>query len=176
MVNADFLNDGSLASPLMELDDKTGPKRFFNRELSWLAFNRRVLEVAEDDQIPLLERVRMLSISAKNLDEFLVVRVAGLERLKRAGNHNPTLDGRTPEQQLDQMAVVIDAMMQSQQTCWTTLQTAMAEAGISRVQPADLSDTERAWLEQKYLDNVLPLLRPVRIDPNHPSRSFPMPR
>ncbi len=168
MVNADFLNDSTPLSPLMDLENKTGPERFFNRELSWLAFNRRVLKIAEDDQIPLLERVRMLSISAKNLDEFFVVRVAGLERLERAGDHNPTLDGRTPEQQLAGMAVVIDAMMQHQQNCWATLETAMAKAGITRARPADLTDAERDWLEKKYLDNVLPLLRPVRIDPNHP--------
>ncbi len=168
MVNADFFNDKSLAPPLATLDEKTGPDRFFNRELSWLAFNARVLGVAEDDQIPLLERVRMLSISAKNLDEFFVVRVAGFERLVHSGDHNPTLDGRTPEHQLGEMSDVINAMMQRQQSCWDMLETAMAAAGVARARPTDLSDAERDWLEQKYLDNVLPLLRPVRIDPNHP--------
>jgi polyphosphate kinase len=168
MVNADFLNDASQNAPEKILENKAGPERFFNRELSWLAFNTRVLEVAEDDKIPLFERLRMLSISAKNLDEFFVVRVAGLERLVRFDDHKRTLDGRTPEQQLAEMADVIDAMMHSQQACWETLEAAMSENGIKRVMPADLSDAERDWLEGKYLDSVLPLLRPMRIDANHP--------
>ena len=168
MVNADFLNNTALTVPLLSLGDNDGPKRFFNRELSWLAFNMRVLEVAEDDRIPLFERLRMLSISAKNLDEFFVVRVAGLERLVRSGNFKCTLDGRTPEQQLTEMGDVIDAMMQRQQTCWNVLEAAMKVSGIERVMPAELSEAECDWLERKYLDGILPLLRPMRVGVKNP--------
>ncbi|MEK6204944.1 MAG: RNA degradosome polyphosphate kinase, partial [Amylibacter sp.] len=103
MVDADYLKKTSVPAPFLDLEYCDGPDRFFNRELSWLAFNARVLEVSENDQIPVLERLRMLSISAKNLDEFFVVRVAGLERLISSENFNPTLDGRTPEKQLVEM-------------------------------------------------------------------------
>ncbi len=168
MINADFLNSQNGLLTLADLEDNAGAERFFNRELSWLAFNTRVLEVAEDDKIPLLERLRMLSISAKNLDEFFVVRIAGLERLVRSENFERTLDGRTAEQQLLEIATVIDAMMLRQQTCWRDLETRMASNGIERVMPADLSEAERDWLEKKYLDSVLPLLRPMRVDANHP--------
>ncbi|MBE9477567.1 MAG: RNA degradosome polyphosphate kinase [Proteobacteria bacterium] len=168
MINADFLNSQNGSLTLADLEDNAGAERFFNRELSWLAFNTRVLEVAEDDKIPLLERLRMLSISAKNLDEFFVVRIAGLERLVRSENFERTLDGRTAEQQLLEIATVIDAMMLRQQTCWRDLETRMASNGIERVMPADLSEAERDWLEKKYLDSVLPLLRPMRVDANHP--------
>jgi len=168
MVNTDFLNDISQAVPFPSLENNDGSERFFNRELSWLEFNTRVLEVAEDIKVPLFERLRMLAISAKNLDEFFVVRVAGLERLVRAENFERTLDGRTAEQQVVEMSVAIDAMMQRQQTCWSTLSTTMAENCIERVMPDDLSDEERDWLEQKYLDSVLPLLRPMRVDAKHP--------
>jgi len=168
MVNADFLNNTSLAAPMLRLENNTGPERFFNRELSWLAFNARVLEVAEDDRFPLLERLRMLSISAKNLDEYFVVRVAGLERLVRNENFKCTLDGRTSEQQLVEMGNVIDAMMHRQQACWSVLEAAMAAKGIERVMPDELSEAERDWLERKYLDGILPLLRPMRVGVNNP--------
>jgi polyphosphate kinase len=168
VINADFLNNTDGSEPLLNVESNDEPERFFNRELSWLAFNMRVLEVAEDDKIPLLERLRMLSISAKNLDEFLVVRVAGLERLVRSENFERTLDGRTAEQQLFEMADVIDAMMLRQQACWRDLETVMVTHGIERVMPTDLSEAERDWLEKKYLDSVLPLLRPMRVDANHP--------
>ncbi len=168
MVNADYLNKTSVSTPLLALEHCDGPDRFFNRELSWLAFNTRVLEVSENEQIPLLERLRMLSISAKNLDEFLIVRVAGLERLVSSENFNPTLDGRTPEQQLVEMASVIDVMVQQQQVCWRGLVKAMAAKGIERAKPDDLTQDERDWLEKKYLDSVLPLLRPMRVDVKNP--------
>ncbi len=168
MINTDFLNDAAQPPSLLELENIDGPERFFNRELSWLEFNKRVLEVAEDPKIPLFERLRMLTISAKNLDEFFVVRIAGIERLVRAENFERTLDGRTAEQQLAEMTVVIDTMMQRQQACWEILSDTMAKNSIERVMPADLSDAEYDWLEQKYLDSVLPLLRPMRVDAKHP--------
>jgi polyphosphate kinase len=168
MIDADFLNGDVGTTPFYELQDCEGPKRFFNRELSWLAFNTRVLEVAEDSKIPLFERLRMLSISAKNLDEFLVVRVAGLERLVRSENHKRTLDGRTPEQQLIEINGVIKAMMNRQQSCWIFLKNSLVAENITVVKPEDISDAERDWLEKKYLDGVLPLLQPMRINANHP--------
>ncbi len=167
-VNADFLNASVKPSPLLDLENNEGSSRFFNRELSWLAFNTRVLEVAESSNTPLFERLRMLAISAKNLDEFFVVRVAGLERLVRAENFERTLDGCTAEQQLAEMAGVIDAMMQRQQNCWVKLNAEMAKNDVTRVMPDDLTNAERDWIEKKYLDSVLPLLRPMRVGANHP--------
>jgi polyphosphate kinase len=168
MIDADFLNSNAHPATMFELEDCEGPERFFNRELSWLAFNTRVLEVAEDPKIPLFERLRMLSISAKNLDEFLVVRVAGLERLVRFENFKRTLDGRTPEQQLAEIKDVIHAMMRRQQSCWVFLKECMATENITVVKPEDITNAEREWLEKKYLDSVLPLLQPMRINANHP--------
>ena len=168
MVDADFLNKTSVSLSALNLGNCDGPDRFLNRELSWLTFNTRVLEVSEDDTMPLLERLRMLSISAKNLDEFFVVRVAGIERLVHSENFKRTLDGRTAEQQLVEFADVIDAMMQRQQTSWRDLEATLVANGIERVRPTDLSDAERDWLEKKYLDSFLPLLRPMRVDAKHP--------
>lgn len=169
MVNANFLNTpDAVADTDFQIEDIAGLSRFFNRELSWLGFNTRVLEVAEDPNFPLLERVRMLSISAKNLEEFFVVRVAGLERMVSDENFTRTIDGLTAEQQLVEINQVTDVMMQQQQSCWTDLEEKLIAANIHRVLPDDLSDEERIWLENKYLDNVLPLLRPMRVGANHP--------
>ncbi len=173
MTNADFLK--SPLPPAVEMPDLdlTGPGRFHNRELSWLGFNWRVLEEAENPRVPLLERLRFLSISANNLDEFYTVRVAGLRELARAGNTTPAQDGLTPAEQL----VLIDedarALMQSQQRVLIALKEQMEAAGISILTRADLTDADRKHLAGVFLHNVFPVLSPLAIDPAHPFPFIP---
>ncbi|QIE41907.1 RNA degradosome polyphosphate kinase [Meridianimarinicoccus aquatilis] len=149
------------------------PYRFFNRELSWLAFNWRVLEEAENPAVPLLERLRFVSISANNLDEFYTVRVAGLRELAREGNLTPASDGLTPAQQL----VLIDkdarALMQSQQRAFAALKHELDAAGIHIVGPRKLNRADKKYLEQVFLTQVFPVLSPLAIDPAHPFPFIP---
>src|SRR5215813_12807438 len=142
----------------LQTDDATagvasfGPSRFFNRELSWLHFNRRVLEEAENERHPLLERLRFLSISASNLDEFYMVRVAGLRGQVVAGIDTPSQDGLTPAEQLDRINRAVAELTAEQQENWVTLEALLAEAGIHVLHADQLTDEERAWLEEHFLD------------------------
>jgi len=151
---ADFL-DGPLTPPAALDIDLTSPARFVNRELSWLRFNWRVLEEAENPRVPLLERLRFLSISATNLDEFYTVRVAGLRELANEGANAPGLDGRTPSEQL----VLIDdnarKLMQRQQTIYTALQAEMLDNGIAILTSDDLSDDDKVFLDDLFLGFAL---------------------
>lgn len=173
MTSADFL-DTPLAPPmdLPDLDPK-GPGRFYNRELSWLGFNWRVVEEAENPRVPLLERLRFLSISAGNLEEFYTVRVAGLRELARAGNTTPAQDGLSPAEQL----VLIDEnarrLMQEQQRVLTGLKTEMEREGISILDREALTDRDRAHLVDIFLREVFPVLSPLAIDPAHPFPFIP---
>ncbi len=171
--DADFLNTPFPAPVALDEVDLSGPARFFNRELSWLAFNWRVLEEAENVQVPLLERVRFLSISAANLDEFYSVRVAGLRELKRNGVTRPAADGLSPAEQL----VLIDEnarrLMQRQQEVWDSLKALMKEAGIVLLTRADLDDGDHGHLAQLFLNQVFPVLTPLAIDPAHPFPFIP---
>jgi polyphosphate kinase len=172
MNTTNFL-EGAFPAPT-ELDiDLATPARFVNRELSWLGFNWRVLEEAENSRVPLLERLRFLSISAANLDEFFSVRVAGLRELANAGNATPGLDGLTPAEQL----VLIDAdarkLMARQQTVFTTLQAEMGTQNIRLLTRADLTKDEVNYLEDVFLEQVFPVLSPLAIDPAHPFPFIP---
>ncbi|SFD30160.1 polyphosphate kinase [Salipiger profundus] len=168
MTIADFLK-APLPAPADLPDlDPAGPDRFFNRELSWLGFNWRVLEEAENPNVPLLERLRFLSISATNLDEFYTVRVAGLRELAHAGNTNPAADGLTPAEQLVKINEDARALMAHQQKVLHQLEEQLAAAGIDIVLRDELTEADRAHLETAFLTQIFPVLSPLAIDPAHP--------
>ena len=144
------------------------PERFINRELSWLAFNERVLAEADNPRHPLLERLRFLSISANNLDEFYMVRVAGLKGQVLAGVATPSQDGLTPAQQLEAINLRAGRLMQDQQVSWRALKRELAEADIAVLGPDDLTMEERLWVADRFMSDVFPVLTPLAIDPAHP--------
>ena len=142
--------------------------RFINRELSWLAFNERVLAEADNLRHPLLERLRFLSISANNLDEFYMVRVAGLKGQYLAGIKTVSQDGLTPGQQLEEIGQRAGKLMADQQVTWMGLRQQLDEAGVAVVEPTYLKPSDRAWLEERFMADVFPVLTPLAIDPAHP--------
>ncbi len=149
------------------------PARFINRELSWLAFNERVLEEAENERHPLLERLRFLSISANNLDEFLIVRVAGLKAQVTAGVKDRSPEGFNPAQQLVLIKEAMTRLMKAQQRCFHRLRTLLNDEGIIFEDIDALGGEAAAWLERKFIDDLYPLLTPIAVDPAHPFPFIP---
>ncbi|MEL7488955.1 MAG: RNA degradosome polyphosphate kinase, partial [Pseudomonadota bacterium] len=144
------------------------PKRFINRELSWLSFNARVLEEAFNGSHPLLERLRFLSISASNLDEFFMVRVAGLRGQLREGFSDLSQEGLTVSEQLELINEQASALMTEQQRCWRTLRDEMDASGVAVCDADALTEAELEWLENEFLRNIFPVLTPIALDPAHP--------
>jgi polyphosphate kinase len=148
-------------------------QRYFNRELSWLAFNRRVLEEACNPSHPLLERLRFLSISGNNLDEFFMVRVAGLKGQQLQSVEERSPDGLTVGQQLAAIIGEAQQLMDEQERVWRTLSAQLAEAGIEVVREDRIGEADKAWLEAHFRAHIFPIITPQALDPAHPFPFIP---
>ncbi|MEC9105003.1 MAG: RNA degradosome polyphosphate kinase, partial [Pseudomonadota bacterium] len=173
MTQSDFLR-----TPFPEPKDlpdgvPEGASRFFNRELSWLSFNWRVLDEARNPRVPLLERLRFVSISATNLDEFYTVRVAGLRELMREGSTTPSDDGLTPAEQLALINADARRLMGAQQGVWNGLRREMEQEGIVILSRQRLTGAEQEFLHDYFESRVFPVLSPLAIDPAHPFPFIP---
>ena len=155
-------NDDTPAPP------ETAEDRYVNREISWLAFNRRVLAEAENARYPLLERLRFLSISASNLDEFSMIRIAGLEGQASRGIETTAIDGQSPAQQLTAIRAEVLELERRQQRILETLRAQLAQEGIVIARMEEMDDRQLGWLEDYFATDILPLITPQAIDPSHP--------
>nr|WP_319414228.1 RNA degradosome polyphosphate kinase [uncultured Cohaesibacter sp.] len=151
----------------------SSPGRFVNRELSWLGFNSRVLEETENANHPLLERLRFLSISASNLDEFFMVRVAGLKGQKRAGVTSISADGLDAGQQLIKINAAVNELVDRQQTCFRDLRVLLEEENIFLIEPTQLTEQDMQVLEKAFLEDIFTVLTPLAVDPAHPFPFIP---
>lgn len=172
MIQADFL-EGPFDAPAEFAGDMASADRFVNRELSWLGFNTRVIQEAENTRVPLLERLRFLSISATNLDEFYTVRVAGLRELALAGNTTPGLDGKTPAEQIALIDTDARALMDRQQRVYLALITELAAMDMHVLDRTTIVPDDLEFLEDVFLNQVFPVLSPLAIDPAHPFPFLP---
>ncbi|TWT03920.1 RNA degradosome polyphosphate kinase [Reyranella sp. CPCC 100927] len=160
-------NNAAQAAPAT-LPAPDSPRRFINRELSWLAFNTRVLEEASNPRHPLLERVRFLSISANNLDEFYMVRVAGLRDMLPTRANLLSDDGLTPAEQLAAIRAAATDLMHTQQNVWDALRQELRQCDIAVLDDSEITEAERAWLSDYFTEHVFPVLTPLAVDPAHP--------
>ncbi len=168
-LDSDILPGEEVAS----LSPEESSKRYFNREISWLGFNERVIEEAEDSAHPLLERLRFLSISGSNLDEFFMVRFAGLVGQYRQKIEERSADGLTATQQLEAIAERTDLLMEHQQRVWSALSAKLADEDIFVSTVPDLAEDSKAWLRQHFIDQIFPVLTPQALDPAHPFPFIP---
>ncbi|HSF64790.1 MAG TPA: RNA degradosome polyphosphate kinase [Paracoccaceae bacterium] len=173
MTQADFLKSPFPEPIDLDPSETASPRRFFNRELSWLAFNWRVLDEASNPAVPLLERLRFLSISATNLDEFYTVRVAGLRALMRGGNPTLSEDGRSVAEQLTLINADARSLMQTQQSVFNKLRREMEAQGITVLTRSKLTQRDLKHLEAHFINKVFPVLSPLAIDPAHPFPFIP---
>ena len=151
----------------------TPPARFINRELSWLAFNERVMEEAVDLSHPLLERVRFLSISGGNLDEFYMVRVAGLQAQVEEGINSRSQDGLTAKEQLEAIRARVARLMDEQQVLWRSLLDELRQERIQVLEIADLTPDDLTWLQARFMSAFFPIMTPIAVDPAHPFPFIP---
>jgi len=148
--------------------DLDAPEQYLNRELTWLAFVKRVLHEADDSRTPLLERVKFIAITGSILDEFFMKRIGGLKQQVAAGVHKLTVDGRTPIQQIKESHEVIRALTTEQQGLWVALQEKLGEIGVQVASYESLPEADQSWLRDDYLENIFPLVTPQAMDPAHP--------
>ena len=170
---SDFLNSDFPHPVELPARIQKSPRRFFNRELSWLNFNWRVLEEAKNPTVPLLERLRFVSISATNFDEFYTVRVAGLLELAATGDFPPGADGRLPSEQLVEIEQESQKLLADQIQVWNRLRKEMESAGILILDRSDLSKQDKEYLDQRFIESVFPVLTPLAVDPAHPFPFIP---